>query len=86
MKDPVRYDPSFERPEPDETATVDGQNKALAEIMETTAEDMGHAIRSVHAKSHGFVAATLTVPPGLAPELGQGLFARPGDHPAILRF
>jgi len=54
--------------------------------METTAEDMDHAIRSVHAKSHGFIAATLTVPPGLAPELGQGLFARPGDHPAILRF
>lgn len=85
MKDPIRYAPTLERPEPDEGETVAALNEALGEIMDTTARDLGHAIRSVHAKSHAILTATLTVLPDLPPELAQGLFARPGEHPALLR-
>ncbi|WP_210530153.1 catalase family protein [Rubellimicrobium arenae] len=85
MKPPLLYAPQMERPEPEEDETIAGLEGALHEIMATTARDEGHALRSVHAKAHGFVTARLTVLPGLAPELAQGLFATPGDHPALLR-
>ncbi|EYD78276.1 Catalase [Rubellimicrobium mesophilum DSM 19309] len=85
MKDPIRYTLDLERPEADEADTVAGLEEALREIMETTAKDLGHAIRSVHAKSHALIVGTLSVLPGLPPELAQGLFARAGEHPALLR-
>ena len=48
----------------------------MAKIRETTFENSGHAIRSVHAKSHGLIEAELTVFDGLPPALAQGIFAR----------
>lgn len=53
--------------------------------METTSEHYGHAVRSVHAKSHGILEAELTVLPDLPPELAQGMFAVPGVYQAVLR-
>ena len=86
MKPAVRYSADLETPEPDEAETIQGLKEALHEVMETVAENEGHAMRSVHAKNHGYLSATLTVLPDIAPELAQGLFVHPGEHQAILRF
>ncbi|RYY04473.1 MAG: catalase, partial [Alphaproteobacteria bacterium] len=61
-------------------------NETFDKILETTAEDYGHAVRSVHAKAHGFLDGVLIVHDGLSPELAQGLFATPGEHKVVMRF
>lgn len=83
---PIRYSPALERPEPDEAATAADLARTMGSIRETTFRDYGHAVRPVHAKSHGLLAGELQVPAGLPPELAQGLFARPGTYPVVLRF
>jgi catalase len=45
-----------------------------------------HAYRPVHAKSHGVVVGTMEVLSNLPPALAQGLFAKPGTYPVLLRF
>lgn len=82
---PVRYDPSVETVQPDENETIEGLNASFKEILDTTSKDYGHAVRSVHAKGHGLARGTLRVADALPPELAQGLFARAGEHEAILR-
>jgi hypothetical protein len=83
---PVRYSPDVEDVKPDEAETITKLNQTFDKILEKTAEDYGHAVRSVHAKAHGFLEGTLTVHDGLPPELAQGLFATPGEHKAVMRF
>ena len=83
---PVRFRPDVEQPEQDEAETSNGINDTLHKILETTSQDYGHAVRSVHAKSHGLLEGELTVLSGLPETLAQGLFATPGTHKAILRF
>ncbi|WP_427025396.1 catalase family protein [Aureimonas ureilytica] len=82
---PVRYSPSVETVQPDETETQAGLNETFDTILETTAHDYGHAVRSVHAKAHGILEGRMRVHDGLAPELAQGLFAKPGEHKVFLR-
>lgn len=82
---PVRYTPDVEEVKPDECETIQKLNEAFDEILETVAEDYGHAVRSVHAKGHGLLEATLTVDGDLPPELAQGLFAQGGEHKAYVR-
>ena len=82
---PIRYSPALERPSPDEAATAADLARTMGEIRETTFRDYGHAVRPVHAKSHGLLAGELRVPDGLPSELAQGLFARPGTYPVVLR-
>ncbi len=55
-------------------------------ILETTYKDYGHAVRSVHAKSHGLLQGELRVLEGLPAELAQGAFAMPGAYPVVMRF
>lgn len=83
---PVRYSPSIEKPEDDEAETDREMVATLRSISETTFADSGHALRSVHAKSHGVLHAELEVVDGLPPELAQGLFARAGRYPVVMRF
>lgn len=83
---PVRYSPDLEVPAPDEAETIAALTATLRGISETTLQDYGHAVRSVHAKSHGLLKGELEVLDGLPPELAQGLFARPARHPVVLRF
>ena len=83
---PVRYSPSVETLEPDEAETNRQLTETLLKISEITWKDSGHAIRSVHAKAHGLLNAELVVAEGLPPELAQGLFARPGRYPVLMRF
>ncbi|WP_242138406.1 MULTISPECIES: catalase family protein [unclassified Sphingomonas] len=82
---PIRYSPAVETVQPDETETVAGLNEAFDIILERTAEDYGHAVRSVHAKSHGLLEGELEIDGNLPPELAQGLFASPGKHKVLLR-
>ena len=82
---PVRYTDDLETLRDDEAQTIQGLNKAFDTILTTTAEDYGHAVRSVHAKAHGVLRGRLEVKAGLPPELAQGMFARPGGHDVYMR-
>ena len=83
---PVRYDPALEVAEEGEAETTAGLIDSLHKIAEKTFADSGHALRGVHAKSHGLVRGELRVLPGLPPELKQGLFTSTSTHPVAMRF
>lgn len=82
---PVRYHPDVERVEPSEAATVEELARVFVTMARTVATVQGHAFRAVHAKGHGLLRGTLAVLDGLPPAYAQGLFARPGQYPALLR-
>ena len=82
---PLRYTDSVETRQEDEDETIQQLNAAFDRILDTTAKDYGHAVRSVHAKAHGILQGTLTVAAGLPPELAQGMFATPGEHTVFMR-
>ncbi len=86
MNRPIPYNPDVEHIPADEEQTVDKLNQTFDTILQKTSEDYGHAVRSVHAKSHGILEAKLIVEDGLPPELAQGLFSQPGEHKAYMRF
>ena len=85
MATPVRFTTDVEKPAPDEAETIGKLNEQFHHILETTSKDYDHAVRAVHAKAHGIARGTLTVEPGLPPELAQGLFAKGRTYEAILR-
>ena len=83
---PVAYQPSFEHEEPDERETLDELAKTLLSISETTFKDSGHAMRSVHAKSHGLLVGRLEVIENLSEPYAQGIFAAGGTQwPVVMR-
>ncbi|HEV7817424.1 MAG TPA: catalase family protein [Janthinobacterium sp.] len=82
---PIVYEPAFEVQEKDEAEAQDGLLKTLHSISETTYKDSGHAIRSVHAKSHGLLRGQLQVLDNLPPVLAQGIFSGPGIYPVMMR-
>ncbi|WP_137898961.1 catalase family protein [Sphingomonas sp. 2SG] len=82
---PIRYRPDVEDVQPDEGETIAALCTTFDTILERTAEDYGHAVRSVHAKAHALLDGELTVDAGLPPELAQGLFASAGTHKVLLR-
>jgi hypothetical protein len=82
---PVRFSPGVEQPEADEADTTQGLLETMRYINEKTLADRGHAIRSVHAKSHGLLQGYLEVGADLPDELAQGLFAKPGRYPVVMR-
>jgi hypothetical protein len=84
--DYVRYADDLEQPRPGEEKTFDEIAALMGRLGALMFDRYRHATRSVHAKSHGLLRADLTVYDDLAPELAQGLFARPGTIPAIVRF
>ena len=78
MAQPVLYDPSIEHPEANEQEVDQQIIDTMHGISETTFNNSGVAIRSVHAKSHGLLHGTLEVLPVSGP-LAQGLFGKPGS-------
>jgi len=86
MSSPLPYTPSVEVVEDDEPHTIQELVATMTKIQEITYQDGGHAIRSVHAKSHGLIDVEVIVPDGLPPELAQGLFARPATYPGVMRY
>src|SRR6201746_728806 len=86
MQTPIPYSPSVEVFEQDEEETDRQLVETLRGISEITHADSGHALRSVHAKSHGLLHGELEVIAGLPPTLAQGLFAKPAKYPVVMRF
>ena len=82
---PDPFNASLKSSAPDEAETGSALNASLRRIQETTFADCGHAVRSVHAKSHGLIEGELRVLDDLPEELAQGRFARPGTYPMVLR-
>ena len=82
---PLRYQDSFEMPEDGEKDVETELLATLQRISEITLKDSGHATRSVHAKSHGLLRGTLQVSSGLPEVLAQGIFAKPGEWPVVMR-
>ena len=83
---PLKFEADMEHLEENEAAIDAGLEDAMKSIRETTFEHSGHPIRSVHAKAHGVVFGTLTVPDNLPGLLAQGLFAKAGSYQVVMRF
>jgi hypothetical protein len=82
---PLRFEPGFEQPEADEADVIRQTSETMGKIREKTFADSGHAIRSVHAKSHGLLRGTLTVSHDLPAAYAQGLFEKTGQYPLLMR-
>jgi len=82
---PIPYSPSVEVPEDEEAATIFDLKDTMHGISLKTYQDSGHAIRSVHAKTHGLLIGELSVADGLPAAYAQGLFAKPGSYPVVIR-
>ena len=81
----VAFDAAVEHPKRGEAEAIAGINRSMRGILETTWADYGHAVRSVHAKSHGLLQGEFHVLPRLPGELAQGVFARPHTYLVVLR-
>ena len=82
---PVRYDPAVETFRDDEAQTQTDLVATLVDMEKTMADHTGHAMRAVHAKSHGLLRGELRVLDGLPEPLAQGLFAAARRFPVVLR-
>jgi hypothetical protein len=82
---PIPYSPGVEVPEDQEAATSFDLKDTMHGISLKTYQDSGHAIRSVHAKTHGLLLGELTVAEGLPAVYAQGLFAKAGSYPVVIR-
>jgi catalase len=80
------YTDAVEKIAPDEAVIFDELSRTMQHITRTMASRYRHAYRPVHAKSHGILVGTLDVPAGLPEPLEQGLFAKAGSYPVIMRF
>jgi hypothetical protein len=83
---PHRYSPDLDKLGADEKQTAEAISKTMIEIADKTFADSGHAIRSVHAKSHGILKGKFEVLPVLPKTLAQGLFAKPATYAVVMRF
>lgn len=84
-ENPLRYTPDVEDISPDEPQLAEALADTMLSISYKTHADSAHAIRAVHAKSHGLLSAEVEIFEDLPPQLAQGLFANPGTYEAILR-
>src|SRR4051812_29347798 len=84
--EPIRFDQSVERLDPNEAETIKGLIATMRYVNEKTFVGSGHANRSVHAKTQGILEGYLEVYADLPLELAQGLFAQPGRYPVVMRF
>ena len=82
---PVPYSPDVEVLQPDEDLVVQHLSETFSSIINKTHVDLGHASRSVHAKSHGLLQGELKVHGNLSSELSQGLFQKTKTYPVIIR-
>ena len=82
---PLPYSAELEQPHPGDSQIEASINRLMRGILETTWSDYGHAVRGVHAKSHGLLQGEMQVLGGLPPELAQGMFAQPAVYPVVMR-
>ncbi len=82
---PVRYMPTLEHPAPDEAQVTAEISQTMDKIQEKTFADSKHALRCVHAKSHGLLIGELTIRDNLPPEFAQGLFSKAAKYKVVMR-
>jgi hypothetical protein len=82
---PVPYSDSVETVPEDEAETIGKILQSMQRLSERTQQQVGHAIRVSHAKSHGVAVGEMVVAEDLPTPLRQGLFAQPGRYPVIVR-
>jgi hypothetical protein len=82
----VLYSDDVETIHNSEAETSEQIAAILLDIAKRVGERQRHTVRAVHAKSHGLLKAEFTVLPGLSEELRQGLFTKPANYNAIMRF
>jgi hypothetical protein len=82
---PVKYTGDVETLVENEASLIAEIVTAMGVTQRRAFDTHRHASRDAHAKSHGFLKGTLTVPSGLEPELAQGMFASPAKYPVIIR-
>ncbi len=85
MPNYVLYRDDIETIDPDEQETRAKIIQVMTDGQNITREKYGKAVRISHAKAHGVLRGTLTIPAGLPTELAQGLFATPGTYPVLVR-
>jgi len=76
----------MEKADDNEAATNAGLIETITRIQTKVFQDSGQAMRGVHAKSHGVLIGELRVLENLPAVLAQGLFAKRGTYPVIMRF
>ncbi len=81
----VPYTDGIETPAADETEVIGNIIQAMTRESQTVAARDGKTVRASHAKSTGLLKGELRVLDGLPSALAQGLFARPGIHPVVVR-
>lgn len=81
----VRYHAGIEILPEGEQEAIDGIIVTMTSESRKVAAREGRAVRASHAKTSGVLKGELVVHGGLAPELAQGLFARPGRYEALVR-
>ncbi len=81
----VPYRDDIETIDPDEQQTSSKIIQTMTDGQNITREKYGKSVRISHAKSHGLLKGELIISEGLPPELAQGLFARPGTYPIVVR-
>jgi len=82
----LRYHDGIETPAPDEDRVIEEIIASMTRESEVTAKRYDHAVRASHAKVSGVVVGEFVVPDDLPEPLRQGLFARGGTYPAVVRF
>jgi len=82
---PLAYDVKYEQPSPEEAQILKETIEVLTDIMRKTYASEGHAMRSVHTKSHAILKGELQVYENLPTYLAQGLFAKAGTYPVVAR-
>jgi hypothetical protein len=83
---PLVFKPEYEKIAEDEEESINELIATLQEISDTTSKDYGHAVRSVHAKSHGHIKGRLIVSESIPDYLKQGMFAISGTYSVVMRF
>ncbi|SAL05910.1 hypothetical protein AWB81_07357 [Caballeronia arationis] len=83
---PLLFDAAYEKIPEDEARTIAELVSQMRTIAERTYADYGHAVRGVHAKSHGLIVGELVVAEGLPDEYAQGAFDRKRTIPVVMRF
>ncbi|KPC49075.1 catalase family protein [Amantichitinum ursilacus] len=82
----VLFDASVEQIDPDEEQTFQAIAASMHHISAIMFERYQHAVRSVHAKTHGVVKGEMIVRNDLPRHLAQGVFATPGVYSVLGRY
>jgi hypothetical protein len=78
--------PSVETVPAGEAAAIARVQEMIEDMVRDQARQDGHATRDAHAKAHGCAKATFEVLGGIRPDLAVGVFARPRQIKAWVRF